>query len=127
MCGSPRSAAAAHGAIYKANDLVHMALGGEMMQCGYDPKPDGTYDTPPIAPQMWHSYHIAGNQAFIAALGALFARAEPRRGDYDRRPDPSGGQCLHRSRRAALFTAGVLHAADRPPRRPERHARDSDT
>ncbi len=67
---------------YKANDLVHMALGGEMMQCGYDPKPDLTYDTPPIAPQMWHSYHIAGNQAFIAALGALFARGKSNRGDY---------------------------------------------
>ncbi|HXR34522.1 MAG TPA: CaiB/BaiF CoA-transferase family protein [Candidatus Binataceae bacterium] len=67
---------------YKANDLVHMALGGEMMQCGYDPKPDLTYDTPPIAPQMWHSNHIAGNQAFIAALGALFARGKSNRGDY---------------------------------------------
>jgi crotonobetainyl-CoA:carnitine CoA-transferase CaiB-like acyl-CoA transferase len=67
---------------YKANDLVHMALGGEMMQCGYDPKPDLTYDTPPIAPQMWHSYHIAGNQAFIAALAALFARGQRGRGDY---------------------------------------------
>ncbi len=37
------------------SDLVHLALGGEMMLCGYDPKPDGTYDTPPIAPQMWHA------------------------------------------------------------------------
>ena len=35
-------------------------------------QPDLTYDTPPISPQMWHSCHIAGNQAFIAALGALF-------------------------------------------------------
>jgi crotonobetainyl-CoA:carnitine CoA-transferase CaiB-like acyl-CoA transferase len=60
----------------KSNDLVHLALGGEMMLCGYDPKPDGTYDTPPIAPQMWHAWHITGNQAFIAALGALFARAD---------------------------------------------------
>jgi crotonobetainyl-CoA:carnitine CoA-transferase CaiB-like acyl-CoA transferase len=67
---------------YKANDLVHMALGGEMMHCGYDPKPDLTYDTPPISPQMWHSNHIAGNQAFIAALAALFARGQTGRGDF---------------------------------------------
>jgi crotonobetainyl-CoA:carnitine CoA-transferase CaiB-like acyl-CoA transferase len=59
---------------YKANDLIHLALGGPMMCCGYDPKPDGTYDTPPIAPQMWHAYHIAGNQAFIGAVGALIGR-----------------------------------------------------
>jgi crotonobetainyl-CoA:carnitine CoA-transferase CaiB-like acyl-CoA transferase len=65
----------------KATDLVHLALGGEMMLCGYDPKPDGAYDTPPIAPQMWHAWQITGNQAFIAALGALIARAETGAGD----------------------------------------------
>lgn len=59
---------------YKATDLVHLALGGQMMCCGYNPKEDGTYDTPPIAPQMWHAYHIAGNQAFIATVGALIGR-----------------------------------------------------
>lgn len=59
---------------YKATDLIHLALGGQMMCCGYSPKEDGTYDTPPIAPQMWHAYHIAGNQAFIAAVGALIGR-----------------------------------------------------
>src|SRR5579864_6115468 len=47
---------------WKASDLVHLALGGVMMNCGYDPKPDGEYDLPPIAPQMWHAYHIAGEQ-----------------------------------------------------------------
>jgi crotonobetainyl-CoA:carnitine CoA-transferase CaiB-like acyl-CoA transferase len=59
---------------YKANDLIHLALGGQMMCCGYSPKEDGTYDTPPIAPQMWHTYHITGNQAFIATVGALIGR-----------------------------------------------------
>ena len=59
---------------YKANDLVHLALGGQMMCCGYSPKEDGSYDTPPIAPQMWHAYHITGNQAFIATVGALIGR-----------------------------------------------------
>jgi crotonobetainyl-CoA:carnitine CoA-transferase CaiB-like acyl-CoA transferase len=65
----------------QASDLVHLALGGEMMLCGYDPKPDGTYDTPPIAPQMWHAYHITGNQAFIAAVAALIASADTETGD----------------------------------------------
>ena len=59
---------------YKATDLVHLALGGQMMCCGYSPTQDGGYDTPPIAPQMWHAYHIAGNQAFIATVGALIGR-----------------------------------------------------
>ncbi|MGH8639818.1 MAG: CoA transferase, partial [Burkholderiales bacterium] len=44
---------------FKASDLIHLALGGVMMNCGYDPAPDGKYDLPPIAPQMWHAYHIA--------------------------------------------------------------------
>lgn len=65
----------------QASDLIHLALGGEMMLCGYDPKPDGTYDTPPIAPQMWHAYQITGNQAFIAAVGALIARDATGAGD----------------------------------------------
>jgi crotonobetainyl-CoA:carnitine CoA-transferase CaiB-like acyl-CoA transferase len=43
---------------FKGSDLVHLALGGVMMNCGYDPRPDGSYDLPPIAPQMWHAYHI---------------------------------------------------------------------
>lgn len=59
---------------YKATDLIHLALGGQMMCCGYNPQEDGSYDTPPIAPQMWHAYHIAGNQAFIATVGALIGR-----------------------------------------------------
>ena len=66
---------------YKANDLVHLALGGPMMCCGYDPKEDGSYDTPPIAPQMWHAYHITGNQTFIAIVGALIGRETHGNGD----------------------------------------------
>src|SRR5262245_8426185 len=42
---------------FKASDLIHLALGGVMMNCGYDPAPGGAYDLPPIAPQMWHAYH----------------------------------------------------------------------
>ncbi len=67
---------------YKGSDLVHLALGGPMMNTGYDPEPDGTYDLPPIAPQMWHSYHIAGEQLVTAIVGALLYRRTTGRGQY---------------------------------------------
>ncbi|MBV9582489.1 MAG: CoA transferase, partial [Chloroflexi bacterium] len=59
---------------FKASDLIHLALGGVMMNCGYDPRLDGTYDLPPIAPQMWHAYHATGDQLVIAILSALLYR-----------------------------------------------------
>jgi len=59
---------------YRGSDLVHLALGGPMMNCGYDPQPDGTYDTPPIAPQIWQAYHIAGELTVMNAIGALIDR-----------------------------------------------------
>ncbi len=59
---------------YRGSDLVHLALGGPMMNCGYDPQPDGVYDTPPIAPQMWHAYHIAGELTCMNAIAALIDR-----------------------------------------------------
>jgi crotonobetainyl-CoA:carnitine CoA-transferase CaiB-like acyl-CoA transferase len=61
---------------YQSSDIVHLALGGPMMNSGYDPQPDGTYDLPPIAPQMWHAYHIAGEQLAVGLLGALLHRRE---------------------------------------------------
>lgn len=67
-------------ASYKGSDLVHLALGGIMMNCGYDPLPDGTYDLPPIAPQMWHAYHIVGDQLAIAIVAALLYRTRSGRG-----------------------------------------------
>lgn len=76
---------------FKATDLVHLALGGQMMMCGYDPK-DGydnknpttyVYDTPPIAPQMWHAAHMVGPYAVTAILAALYWR------------DASGGKGQH--------------------------------
>jgi len=59
---------------FKASDLVHLALGGVMMNCGYDPAPDGKYDLPPIAPQMWHAYHVTGEQMSMAIMAALMYR-----------------------------------------------------
>jgi crotonobetainyl-CoA:carnitine CoA-transferase CaiB-like acyl-CoA transferase len=67
---------------HKGCDLVHLALGGVAMNCGYDPEPSGAYDFPPIAPQMWHSYHIAGDQLVIAILAALLQRSIDGCGQY---------------------------------------------
>jgi len=60
---------------YRGTDLVHLALGGVMMNCGYDPDPSGNYDLPPIAPQFWQSYHIAGEQLVVGILAALVHRS----------------------------------------------------
>lgn len=59
---------------FKSSDLIHLALGGVVMNCGYDPAPDGKYDLPPIAPQMWHAYHIAGEQLAMSIIAALIYR-----------------------------------------------------
>ncbi|WP_066285334.1 CaiB/BaiF CoA-transferase family protein [Arthrobacter sp. B6] len=61
---------------YSGSDLIHLALGGVMMNSGYDPDPFGHYDTPPIAPQMWQAYHVVGEMAVISILGALNYRLQ---------------------------------------------------
>ncbi|MFC9978427.1 CoA transferase [Gordonia sp. NPDC127522] len=65
---------------YRGSDLVHLALGGQAMNCGYSPQPSGTYDLPPIAPQLWHAYHVASEQLLIAIVGALVYRQQYGRG-----------------------------------------------
>jgi crotonobetainyl-CoA:carnitine CoA-transferase CaiB-like acyl-CoA transferase len=59
---------------FHGSDLIHLALGGVMMNCGYDPDPKLEYDTPPIAPQVWHAYHIAGEQLATGIIAALINR-----------------------------------------------------
>lgn len=59
---------------FKGSDLIHLALGGIMMNCGYDPDPNLQYDTPPIAPQVWHAYHIAGEQLATGVIAAAINR-----------------------------------------------------
>jgi crotonobetainyl-CoA:carnitine CoA-transferase CaiB-like acyl-CoA transferase len=59
---------------FKGSDIVHLALGGVMMNCGYDPGPTCRYDVPPIAPQAFHASHIACEQALVGILAALVAR-----------------------------------------------------
>lgn len=67
---------------YKANDLVHLALGGEMNYTRYPLNSSGTQDTPPIAPQMWQSYQMAGDHAAMAILAALIYRLSAGVGQY---------------------------------------------
>lgn len=59
---------------WKSSDLIHLALGGVMMNCGYDPSPNGGYDLPPIAPQLWHAYYITGEQLATGVIAALIHR-----------------------------------------------------
>ena len=59
---------------FHGSDLIHLALGGVMKNCGYDPDPNLEYDTPPIAPQAWHAYHIAGEQMATGIVAALINR-----------------------------------------------------
>lgn len=61
-------------ASYLGSDLVHLALGGEMTNCGYNRTVTGEYDTPPIAGQMWQAYQMACDNMSIAILGALLSR-----------------------------------------------------
>ncbi|SEB18625.1 CoA transferase [Variovorax sp. YR216] len=59
---------------FRGSDLIHLALGGVMMNTGYDPDPQGRYDLPPITPQAFHAGHIACEQTLIGILGALMHR-----------------------------------------------------
>lgn len=66
----------------KAGDLVHLALGGEMNYTRYAPKLDGSYDTPPIAGQMWQSYHFTGDWTVHAILASLLWRMSSGKGQH---------------------------------------------
>jgi len=67
---------------WKGSDLIHLALGGPMMNCGYDPIPGRGYDLPPIAPQMWHAYHVAGEQLAMMIIAALVYRQRTGQGQH---------------------------------------------
>jgi crotonobetainyl-CoA:carnitine CoA-transferase CaiB-like acyl-CoA transferase len=59
---------------YAGSDLVHLALSGPLLNCGYDPRPDGSYDLAPVAPQLLQSFHIAGEQVAFGIVAALVYR-----------------------------------------------------
>jgi crotonobetainyl-CoA:carnitine CoA-transferase CaiB-like acyl-CoA transferase len=107
---------------YRANDLVTLATGGQMMVCGYPPGADGRYDTPPIAPQMHHSIHMGGCLGTNDVLAALAWRDATGRGQ---RVDLS----LHAAAASATenilawyMAGGVVNP--RKPQVPEMRSRD---
>ena len=117
---------------YKASDLIHLALGGVMMNCGYDSAPDGRYDLPPIAPQLWHAYHIAGEQLACGIVAALLHRQQTAEGQ-------EVSAAIHQSvainteldlmswvmRHAPLYRQTARHAAEKPSRTPNiSHTKD---
>ena len=67
---------------FKASDLVHLAYGGVVMNNGYDPDPSLKYETPPIAPQLGHSYAIAGEQLAFTVVAALSTRNRTGHGQH---------------------------------------------
>ena len=107
----------------KMTDLTHLALGGVMMSCGYDPSKDGTYDTPPIAPGMWQAYHIAGEHAVIAILGVLNARELTGEGDViDVSIHEAVSTCTEVAMPTYIYAKAIVkrqtgrHAAEKPTR-----------
>ena len=100
---------------FKGSDLIHLALGGVMMNCGYDPDPNLEYDTPPIAPQVWHAYHIAGEQLATGIIAALIAPPSHRPGPGRFGRDARGGVEKPRTGHHALGdAAGAAVAPDLP-------------
>ena len=106
---------------FKGSDLVHLALSGIMMNCGYDPDPAKHYDLPPIAPQLWQAYHIAGEQLMVGILAALVHRLHTGEGQdlscavheaCSKNPELDVMSWV--MRRAPLFRMTCRHAGENP-------------
>ena len=102
---------------FKGSDLVHLALGGVMMNCGYDPAPGGTYDLPPIAPQMWHAFHVAGEQLADGHRRRAAVSLANGEGPAAVVRDPRGGREIHRGRSHVVGDAARARAAPDVPAR----------
>lgn len=110
---------------FKGSDLVHLALGGVMMNCGYDPAPGGRYDLAPAAPQLWHAYHITGEQLAIGVTAALLHRESTGRGqDVSCAVHEAVAKSTEMDlmswvmRRAPFFRQTCRHATEAPSRVP---------
>jgi crotonobetainyl-CoA:carnitine CoA-transferase CaiB-like acyl-CoA transferase len=62
---------------YVANDVAHLALGGQMASSGYSEP-----DAPPMGGQVHQAYHIAGTLCVHALSVALFERLGSGQGQY---------------------------------------------
>ena len=93
-----------------------------MAVCGYDPRADGTYDTPPIAPEMWQAYHIAGEYAVIAITAALNFRELTGEGDLiDLSIHEAVSTCTEVAMPTYIYNGAIVH------RQTGRHAAESRT
>jgi crotonobetainyl-CoA:carnitine CoA-transferase CaiB-like acyl-CoA transferase len=107
----------------KMTDLTQLAMGGVMASCGYDPGPDGSYDTPPIAPAMWQAYHIACEHAVLAIAAALNFRELTGLGDcIDLSIHEAVSMCTEVALPSYIYNHTVVkrqtgrHAAEHPTR-----------
>jgi benzylsuccinate CoA-transferase BbsE subunit len=57
---------------YRTSDLLHMAAGGQMASCGYEP--EDVPDAPPIAPGGGNAWHIGSHFALVGICAALSHR-----------------------------------------------------
>ena len=96
-----------------------------MMNCGYDPDPNFEYDTPPIAPQIWHAYHIAGEQMATGIIAALIHRERSGEGQDVSlaiheavSKNPEQDLMYWVCRRVPLWRLTCRHAAERPNHSP---------
>ena len=65
---------------YQTTDLLHMAAGGQMSSCGYDPEDDP--DNTPIAPGGGNAWHIGAHYAYMGIVAALFERTMSGKGQH---------------------------------------------
>lgn len=65
---------------YASSDLLHMAAGGEMASCGYDPA--DVPNAPPIAPGGGNAWHMGCHFAYMAIMAALVHRTVSGQGQY---------------------------------------------
>lgn len=65
---------------YQTSDLLHLAAGGQMGCCGYDP--EDVPDAPPIAPGGGNAWHIGSHFAYIAIMAAVCYRDVSGEGQY---------------------------------------------
>src|SRR6266540_3106355 len=61
-------------------DLLHLAAGGQMSCCGYDPQ--DVPDAPPIAPGGGNAWHIGSHFAYMAIMAAVYYRDMTGEGQY---------------------------------------------